>query len=400
MENSIRQRKPALNEGRGKDRSQATSPATIKKSASFSDIAGDLLRSASFSPTQRFRLANRIDEPDSNAFNKTRSFAAKQNDDHEDRMKRPAKSKRNPVMRLVFFIFCIFLVCAVLLNIFVHFESGMSEFLKLVRDIVSFERIPSTAQDIPGAVVATCVCLLIVLFMDVAIVKPLFDGDAAQWFCLHAFANAFVVLGAIPDFYYVSLQPSEALSAAHCMKYSKWACSDWPTCMIIAIHLYHMLAFRLTSDDLFHHLVFVPVIGGGHFIWPWGAAGNILCFFISGLPGGVDYMLLALVKAGKVTSLTEKRINLSINVWIRAPGITTFCILAAASWLQSPDWLPEDSYNDVMPAWGFVPALLLVFYNGQYYGMRVVGNYYIRITEQSFSGADKKIRKRPTLHGC
>ena len=127
--------------------------------------------------------------------------------------------------------------------------------------------------------------------MDVLIARPIFPGDAAQWFCLHALANAFVVVGAVPDFYFVSLMPSKALSAAHCYEMGKWACSDWPTCMIVAIHIYHMLAFKLTADDLFHHLTFVPVIGGGHFVWPWGAAGNILCFFISGFPGGIDYAL-------------------------------------------------------------------------------------------------------------
>jgi hypothetical protein len=40
----------------------------------------------------------------------------------------------------------------------------------------------------------------------------------------------------------------------------------------------------------------VPVIGGLHFIYPWGAAGNILAFFLSGFPGGVDYFMLSLVK--------------------------------------------------------------------------------------------------------
>ena len=155
--------------------------------------------------------------------------------------------------------------------------------------------------------------------------------------------------------------------------------------MIIAIHVYHMLAFKMSSDDLFHHLTFVPVIGGGHFVWPWGAAGNILCFFISGFPGGIDYALLAMVKRGWVSSMTEKRINLSINVWI-GPRHYNFASWPT-SWLQSSEWLGEGAEGD-SASMGFRSSPLLVF-NGQYHGMLVIGNYYIRITENAFSTVTK-----------
>lgn len=95
----------------------------------------------------------------------------------------------------------------------------------------------------------------------------------------------------------------------------------------------------------------------------------------------IDYFLLALYKEKLITSLTEKRINLSINVWMRGPGIVCFCCLVLTCWLQPPKNTPE---KDLMPWFGFVPALALVFYNGQYYGMRVIGNYYIRITQDEY----------------
>ena len=85
---------------------------------------------------------------------------------------------------------------------------------------------------------------------------------------------------------------------------------------------YHVLFFRLTQDDVFHHLLFVPVVCLAHFAWPCGTSANILCFFISGFPGGVDYFMLGLVKNGQMRALKEKRLNASINTWIRAPGIT------------------------------------------------------------------------------
>lgn len=373
---------------------EEAAPSKMKKSESFTELAGRMIHSASrasLSPTQRLRLEGNVEEDHST--NKVTSVTKVR-----PPSKTPRKSKRNSIVRVIVGILSAFVMASY--SLVLYYELGLPELFTLVHDVLSFERVPASAQDISGAIVATCACICCVFIMDVLIAKPIFPGDAAQWFCLHALANAFVVLGAVPDFYFVSLLPSQALSAAQCHKMGKWACSDWPTCMIIAIHIYHMLAFKLSSDDLFHHLTFVPVIGGGHFVWPWGAAGNILCFFISGFPGGIDYALLAMVKAGWVSSMTEKRINLSINVWIRAPGITTFCILAATSWLQSSEWLEEGATGEIMPAWGFVPALLLVFYNGQYYGMRVIGNYYIRITENAFSAVTKDRPHRPALHGC
>jgi hypothetical protein len=386
----------------------------MKKSESFTDLAGRMIRSASrasLSPTQRLRLEGNTDElvntgataATATATAAAAAIATTHTTIGTTRRSRPARtSKRNSTGRVALGIFFVYVASVCVLATCHEIESDLAGFFTLIKDVLSFNRIPSSAQDIPGAIVATCVCTLVVFLMDVLIARPIFPGDAAQWFCLHALANAFVVVGAVPDFYFVSLMPSKALSAAHCYEMGKWACSDWPTCMIVAIHIYHMLAFKLTADDLFHHLTFVPVIGGGHFVWPWGAAGNILCFFISGFPGGIDYALLALVKAGSVSSLTEKRINLSINVWIRAPGITAFCILAVSSWLQSSDWLGDGAASDIMPVWGFVPALLLVFYNGQYYSQRVIGNYYIRVTQDEYSDIVKVGAKRPRveLHAC
>ena len=52
-----------------------------------------------------------------------------------------------------------------------------------------------------------------------------------------------------------------------------------------------------------------------------------------------------------------------------------FCTLVTSAWL-SP--LPGTPDADLAPWWLFVPCVFLVFYNGQFYAQRVIGNYYIR----------------------
>ena len=99
--------------------------------------------------------------------------------------------------------------------------------------------------------------------------------------------------------------------------------------LIIAMHAYHMIRFALSPDDLFHHLLFVPLIGGIRFVYPFGAGGNLLPFFISGVPGGVDYVLLTLVKEGYMPAIREKRLNCWINCWVstRTPSSAPLALL-------------------------------------------------------------------------
>merc|ERR1712137_984366 len=54
-------------------------------------------------------------------------------------------------------------------------------------------------------------------------------------------------------------------------------------------------------------------------------------FWASGLPGGLDYAMLVAVKKKWLSSLTEKRINTQIHVWMRCPGClyhALFCWIA------------------------------------------------------------------------
>ena len=56
--------------------------------------------------------------------------------------------------------------------------------------------------------------------------------------------------------------------------------------------------------------------------------GNIIAhglFFTTGLPGLIDYFLLFLNRNNIIHRYIEKRVNLFLNLWVRAPG----CIMNA-----------------------------------------------------------------------
>ena len=67
--------------------------------------------------------------------------------------------------------------------------------------------------------------------------------------------------------------------------------------------------------------MFVPLIGGSGMCYQWGAVRNLLSFFISGFPGGMDYFFLVLVKYNMISKLQQKKYCSNLNIYCRCPGI-------------------------------------------------------------------------------
>ena len=95
------------------------------------------------------------------------------------------------------------------------------------------------------------------------------------------------------------------------------------------VHVYHMLAFKLSGPEYFHHLLFIPTLGFPGQLFDWGAMGNFQAFFISGLPGGIDYYLLSV----GYDRLEQKHISANLNIWCRMPGLLVCGLLLYISLL-------------------------------------------------------------------
>jgi hypothetical protein len=77
--------------------------------------------------------------------------------------------------------------------------------------------------------------------------------------------------------------------------------------LVILIHSYHLLFFdiaKITFSDLVHHFASVFAVGGITCVFPFGGALGAVTLFKCGLPGGIDYALLGLVKHGVVEFVT------------------------------------------------------------------------------------------------
>lgn len=147
------------------------------------------------------------------------------------------------------------------------------------------------------------------------------------------------------------------------------------------------LFFKLDQADIIHHAVSVGLVGSIGYLVRWGAVLSAMDFFICGLPGGLDYAMLALGKMGVLQKITIKRVNLWLQVAIRWPGILLVLYNGAMSKIHGA---PEAAIV------GWAPMLLvgvLHGWNGLYYAQRVCGNTYVAEYKLKMEKAEAKLNK-------
>lgn len=237
--------------------------------------------------------------------------------------------------------------------------------------------------------------VVVALFaLDLAVIKPFVSGRCqnakdegpARWFLIHSIANAFVVLTSLTSVHAVLVDPIHAVDPRWHSDLSLFGdASPWPLTFINSVHVYHMIGgFRLSAADYFHHLVFIPTLGVPGQIFRWGALGNFQAFFISGLPGGIDYALLGFQKTGFLSNMTEKRVNANLNTWVRTPGIIVAVTFIYQAWLY-------DFFQ--APLWALVLQLMLPGYNALYFGKQATANYAVHYM-LNLLGQDELIKSR------
>ena len=205
----------------------------------------------------------------------------------------------------------------------------------------------------------------------------------ARWFALHGFANLLVVITAFNGTITSLRDPLYSLDSRVYNDTSLLgSASPWPVYIINSLHVYHLMFFELKGHELFHHLVFVPVIGVMGQIYNWGAAQSFMAFFISGLPGAIDYLLLVLVKYSKIEPITQKRVCAALNVYVRGP----FLVISAHT-----IYLAMLYENLTVPKWVCAAILVVAVFNSLYYTKLSVANWavsHVAATLMEMAGVD------------
>lgn len=144
-----------------------------------------------------------------------------------------------------------------------------------------------------------------------------------------------------------------------------------PINITFALHFYHIAAYynSFVFDDWLHHLLMIG------FCLPFGlyAHGGIIIntclFFLSGFPGGINYLFLAFQRNDMIPRITQKRVNNFLNLWIRQPG----CILCSTLGVLYINY-NYDKFNMLQIIINYLIAIT-VYWNGIYFMEQVHANY-------------------------
>jgi len=233
-------------------------------------------------------------------------------------------------------------------------------------------------ETIPQIIVSFLLCLAI----DHALVSKLGLGKA-RWFSLHTIVNAIVCILAAEDTLSTLLDPIHACEGP---------VSTLAISLVISLHAYHSVYFTLDAVDILHHIVSVGILGPLAVLYRPGPFVNYACFFVSGLPGGIDYAMLALVKHGRMPAMHEKYYNCKINVWMRGPALVIGAFLAYQSTLESTLAVIAGTSvsRDVSAGGGFtgmrIASLItagVLLWNGQFFAERVIVNFGTKSTQST-----------------
>ena len=184
------------------------------------------------------------------------------------------------------------------------------------------------------------------------------NGLKGRYYILHTVTNAICVILTFEGMLKTILDPVNAgKGQAHLNGYL----------VVTGLHIYHVLAFPLNFQDWLHHFLMIGIVGPITFSFARGPICDYCSFFISGLPGGIDYAMLSLVKNGKLSKMVEKRVNAAINTWIRVP----FTVIGGFILFQFQLYYDLNRGEQAM----IITVALLVGWNAVFYGRRVIENY-------------------------
>lgn len=194
-----------------------------------------------------------------------------------------------------------------------------------------------------------------------------FIQKKAQYFFLHILFNSWVTYICFNNALKVLINPNSC--------YSDFIISDTATLStkgIVVFHFYHSLmeSKNLSFEDWVHHIISCFFVGAIGINCKGGRIVDLINIFMCGIPGGIDYCLLFLVKYNIIDKLSEKRLNRLLNLLIRMPGM----MISFYIWLfHIHIWIHFDYFQII----GGIVGMGLHTLNSIYYCDKVVGNYHL-----------------------
>jgi len=210
-----------------------------------------------------------------------------------------------------------------------------------------------------------CVLFFIVFsFADVIMRYLNVRKQSLRWFILHIITNFFVCLFTFNDVIDILQNPSLENNESYMVSKN----------VVFVLHFYHMVMFsNLQLIDWMHHVIMMLILLTPYY-YPVSTLSNYLLFFLNGLPGGLDYLMLVLLAYNKIDKLTEKKVNSYLNAYLRGPGIVIGTYIAYLNYFNR-----LSDTNVLILSF----SLFGMMWNAQYFTYRVVYNYSEAMTTKN-----------------
>lgn len=146
--------------------------------------------------------------------------------------------------------------------------------------------------------------------------------------------------------------------------------------LIYSLHCYHIISYQsyLRLDDWLHHILSMGVaVPLTLYLFPSRNLLGFSFFFTTGIPGGINYLNLFLYKNGWMTKQKQQQLNVSLQSWIRCPGIIMNCAFI----LQ---FLILSNYSFWMNYIGVITFSIL-YWNGIYFQNLVMNSFFLNLNK-------------------
>lgn len=188
-----------------------------------------------------------------------------------------------------------------------------------------------------------------------------FQGN---YYLLHGISNMFITYACFNDVKNTYLYLND---------FNQYPINYYPSIITFSLHSYHIINYynRLLFDDWLHHILMCGVALPMGISMNAGFLLNHSLFFLTGLPGGINYINLFLTRNKFMKRLTQKKVNNALNLWIRAPGCISHSALTLVAYNSHSELFVD--YQRYL-VWC---TIILTFWNGIYFMNQVVSNYAV-----------------------
>jgi hypothetical protein len=195
-----------------------------------------------------------------------------------------------------------------------------------------------------------------------------------KYFLLHFIVNLINTIILIPLIFIMFTDP-----LLKTQELKEWNSLSYIYPMLIGLHTFHLMHHlkEIKYDEIIHHII-------THIFW----YGNNYCnnsplYFIpmigmSGIPGGITYLMLFLQKFRRVSKLKEKYISMNLNIWLRAP----ICIIGSTLMYVKnieESAFGKDNFNYYMTLF----MIFFTFINGVHFMNNIIDSYYLTLYKKT-----------------